>query len=48
VSLPFQVIEVIEEGRTSREGLKQAMLPLFGDKPKGPARQVRGFQVGDV
>lgn len=37
VSLPFQVIEVIEEGRTSREGLKQAMLPLFGEKPKGPA-----------
>jgi len=37
VSLPFQVIEVIEEGRTSREGLKQATLPLFGEKPKGPA-----------
>jgi hypothetical protein len=37
VSLPFQVIEVIEEGRTSREALKQATLPLFGAKPKGPA-----------
>jgi adenine-specific DNA-methyltransferase len=37
ISLPFQVIEVIEEGRTSREGLKQAMLPLFGEKPKVPA-----------
>jgi adenine-specific DNA-methyltransferase len=39
VSLPFQVIEVIEEGRTSRETLKQAMLPLFGEKPKGPAEE---------
>jgi len=37
VSLPFQVIEVIEEGRTSREALKQATLPLFGESPKGPA-----------
>lgn len=37
VSFPFQVIEVIEEGRTSREALKQATLPLFGAKPKGPA-----------
>lgn len=36
-SLPFQVIEVIEEGRTSREGLKQGMLPLFGEKSTGPA-----------
>ena len=35
VSLPFQVIEVIEEGRTSREALKQVLLPLFGEKPKG-------------
>lgn len=37
VSLPFQVIEVIEEGRTSREALTQTTLPLFGAKPKGPA-----------
>jgi len=37
VSLPFQVIEVIEEGRTSREGLLDAQLGLFGAKPKGPA-----------
>jgi len=37
VSLPFQVIEVIEEGRTSREGLLDAQLGLFGAKPKGPS-----------
>jgi hypothetical protein len=37
VSLPFQVIEVIEEGRTSREGLLDAQLGLFGAKSKGPA-----------
>lgn len=37
ISLPFQVIEVIEEGRTSREQLKQLNLPFFGVKPKGPA-----------
>jgi DNA modification methylase len=39
VSLPFQVIEVIEEGRTSREALKQATLPLFGEKSKGPTEE---------
>jgi adenine-specific DNA-methyltransferase len=39
VSLPFQVIEVIKEGRTSREGFKQAMLPLFGEISKGPAEE---------
>ncbi len=37
VSLPFQVIEVIEEGRTSREAFKQATLPLFGAKSEGPS-----------
>jgi DNA modification methylase len=37
VTLPFQVIEVIEEGRTSREGLLDAQMGLFGEKPKGPA-----------
>ncbi len=37
VSLPFQVIEVIEEGRTSREALKQSQLSLFGEKSKGPS-----------
>jgi len=36
VSLPFQVIEVIEEGRTSREALNQSTLPLFGEAPRGP------------
>lgn len=36
VSLPFQVIEVIEEGRASREALAQGTLPLFGAKPRGP------------
>jgi DNA modification methylase len=36
VSLPFQVIEVIEEGRTSREGLLDAQMGLFGAKSKGP------------
>jgi adenine-specific DNA-methyltransferase len=35
VSLPFQVIEVIEEGRTSREGLLDAQMSLFGAKPSG-------------
>jgi hypothetical protein len=34
VSLPFQVIEVIQEGRTSREELKHTMLPLFGEMHK--------------
>lgn len=37
ITLPFQVIEVIEEGRTSREALAQTSLPLFGAKPKGIA-----------
>ncbi len=37
VALPFQVIEVIEEGRTSREGLLDAQMKLFGARPKGPA-----------
>lgn len=35
--LPFQVIEVIEEGRTSREAFRQGTLPLFGALTKGPA-----------
>lgn len=35
VSLPFQVIEVIEEGRASREALSQGTLPLFGARPRG-------------
>lgn len=34
VRLPFQVIEVIKEGRTSREELVQSSLPLFSAKPK--------------
>ena len=37
VSLPFQVIEVIEEGRTSREGMLDAQMSLFGAKPSGQA-----------
>ncbi|MBI4703580.1 MAG: site-specific DNA-methyltransferase [Deltaproteobacteria bacterium] len=37
VSLPFQVIEVIEEGRTSREALKGTNLSLFAARPMGPA-----------
>jgi DNA modification methylase len=37
VSLPFQVIEVIEEGRTSREAFRQGTLPLFGAMSNGPA-----------
>ena len=36
ISLPFQVIEVIEEGRASREALVQGTLPLFGARPRGP------------
>jgi adenine-specific DNA-methyltransferase len=36
VALPFQVIEVIEEGRASREALLQGTLPLFGARPRGP------------
>ncbi len=36
ISLPFQVIEVIEEGRASREALAQGTLPLFGAHPRGP------------
>ena len=36
ISLPFQVIEVIEEGRASREALVQGSLPLFGARPRGP------------
>ena len=36
ISLPFQVIEVIEEGRASREALAQSTLPLFGAHPRGP------------
>ncbi|MFA6109173.1 MAG: site-specific DNA-methyltransferase [Candidatus Latescibacterota bacterium] len=36
VSLPFQMIEVIEEGRTSREGLLDAQMGLFGARSKGP------------
>lgn len=39
LDLPFQVIEVIEEGRTSREALAQTTLPLFGAKPKGLAEE---------
>jgi adenine-specific DNA-methyltransferase len=39
VSLPFQVIEVIEEGRTSREALKVSQLSLFGEKSKGPSEE---------
>lgn len=35
VSLPFQLIEVIEEGRASREDLTQGSLPLFGAQPRG-------------
>ena len=35
-ALPFQVIEVIEEGRASRETLVQGSLPLFGARPGGP------------
>ncbi len=33
VALPFQLIEVIEEGRASREALVQGTLPLFGARP---------------
>lgn len=39
VSLPFQVIEVVAEGRSQREELRQTALPLFHAKPKGPDRQ---------
>ena len=39
VSLPFQVIEVIEEGRTSREGLIDAQMSLFGAKPKSSVKE---------
>ena len=37
VSLPFQVIEVIEDGRTSREGLLDTQMSLFSAKPKNSA-----------
>lgn len=39
ISLPFQVIEVIEEGRASREALAQGTLPLFGARPRGPEEE---------
>ena len=39
VSLPFQVIEVIEEGRTSREGLLDAQMSLFSAKPSKAAEE---------
>lgn len=36
VSLPFQVIEAIQEGRSVRTGARQMTLPLFGEEPSGP------------
>ena len=35
LALPFQVVEVIEAGRASRQGLAQANLPLFSAQPDG-------------
>jgi DNA modification methylase len=39
VSLPFQVIEVIEEGRTSREGMLDTQMSLFSAKPKSSTEE---------
>lgn len=36
LSLPLQVIEVIKEGRASREIWSQGILSLFGSRPQGP------------